>query len=49
MINLFRDPVYNGVLPHPNIIITSSIIALITLAFGWGYFAKQSDTFAYRA
>ena len=49
MISLFRDPVYNGILPSSEILIVSSSIAVITLLIGWMYFSKQADTFAYRA
>jgi ABC-type polysaccharide/polyol phosphate export permease len=49
MVSLFRDPVYNGILPTANIVITSFCISTITLLVGWVYFSKQSDTFAYRA
>jgi ABC-type polysaccharide/polyol phosphate export permease len=49
MVHLFREPIFNGVLPEPDIIIGGIIIAGITLVAGWVYFAKQSDTFAYKA
>ena len=48
MVSLFRDPVYNGVLPSTDILITSFCISIITLLVGWVYFSKQADTFAYR-
>jgi len=49
MISLFREPVYNGQLPAVDILITSVLIAAVTLITGWIYFSKQADTFAYRA
>lgn len=47
MVTLFREPVYNGVLPPIEIIIISITIAMVTLIIGWIYFSKQSDHFAY--
>jgi ABC-type polysaccharide/polyol phosphate export permease len=49
MVNLFRNPVYNGVLPSANIVIISFFISIIALLIGWTYFSKQADTFPYRA
>jgi ABC-type polysaccharide/polyol phosphate export permease len=49
MVRLFRDPVYSGILPSANILITSTIIGVITLTAGWIYFSKQADSFAYKA
>lgn len=49
MIKLFRDPVYNGIIPSTNILLSSTIIAVFTLILGWVYFSKQADSFAYKA
>ena len=47
MLTLFRDPIYNGVLPPGNIFFGSILIAVVSLVGGWVYFSKQSDNFAY--
>ena len=49
MVNLFREPVYNGSLPSTEMIITSTVIAVSILTAGWIYFSKQADSFAYKA
>lgn len=48
MIKLFRDPVYNGIVPSMHILLASIAIAAFTLLAGWVYFSKQADSFAYK-
>jgi ABC-2 type transport system permease protein len=47
LILLFRVPIYDGVMPSPALILTSTVIAVVTLITGWIYFSRQSDKFAY--
>lgn len=47
LIDMFRVPIYEGGIPSPEIIISSALIALVTLFVGWIYFSSQSDYFAY--
>ena len=47
LILLFRVPIYDGVMPSPALILTSTVIAAVTLITGWIYFSRQSDQFAY--
>ena len=49
LVQLFRIPIYEGVLPSWNEIILSSLIALVTLSVGWFYYSKKADEFAYYA
>jgi ABC-type polysaccharide/polyol phosphate export permease len=46
-IQMFRIPVYEGVLPPPDIYIGSVLIATITLVLGWIVFSSRADEFTY--
>lgn len=49
MIQIFRQPLYDGTLPAWNEIGIAALIASVTLAVGWLFFANKADEFAYRA
>ena len=49
LINMFRIPIYDGVLPSLSIILIGAAISLTTLLIGWIYFSSQMDDFAYIA
>lgn len=46
--DLFRAPIYQGLLPEPYILVRAVLIALGTLMAGWWFFTSKSDEFAYR-
>lgn len=48
LIKLFRLPIYEGVLPDFDLIITSGVLSLVTLIIGWLVFTRKADEFAYR-
>jgi ABC-type polysaccharide/polyol phosphate export permease len=47
MIEMFRVPIYEGVLPTADVLIPGILIALAVLLVGWVYFANRADEFAY--
>jgi len=47
MIEMFRVPIYEGVLPSADVLVTGTLIALATLLVGWIYFANRADEFPY--
>ncbi|MFC2028849.1 ABC transporter permease [Chloroflexota bacterium] len=47
-IQLFRLPVYDGVIPSSQLILISFGIALITLLIGWSVFTSKSNELTYR-
>jgi ABC-type polysaccharide/polyol phosphate export permease len=47
LINLFRIPLYEGILPPLEIIFAGAAISLMTLIIGWIYFSHEADKFAY--
>ena len=49
MVNIFRKPLYDGVLPEWNELVVAVIIATVTLIIGWLFFSSKADEFAYRA
>ena len=49
LIDMFRTPIYDGILPSLNIIIIGTAVSLATLLVGWIYFSSQMDDFAYIA
>lgn len=49
MMNIFRKPLYDGVLPDWNELVIAVIIAITTLVIGWFFFSNKADEFAYRA
>jgi len=48
LVEVFRQPVYDGKLPSSDVLIGSSVIALLTLALGWIVFSSRADEFTYR-
>ena len=48
MIRLFRDPIFEGILPRWEIIAYSSFWAVFMFILGYWYFTKRSDEIAYR-
>jgi ABC-2 type transport system permease protein len=49
LINMFRTPIYDGVLPSLSMILMGAAVSLTTLLIGWIYFSSQMDDFAYIA
>lgn len=48
LIQMFRLPIYGGVLPPANIILIGSGMAFLMLLLGWAVFTRNSDTLNYR-
>lgn len=48
LLELFRRPIYLGVLPGPNTIAAATASAVVALAVGWWAFTLKEDEFAYR-
>ncbi len=48
LIQTFRKPIYDGVLPSAGLLAASAVLSAIILATGWVYFCRRVDTFAYR-
>jgi ABC-type polysaccharide/polyol phosphate export permease len=48
LIQTFRRPIYDGVLPSAGLLTASAVLSLLVLATGWVYFCHRVDTFAYR-
>ena len=48
MVEVFRQPVYEGVLPSWQLLAGAAAIAFLTLAVGWTVFASRADEFTYR-
>ena len=49
LIQIFRKPIYDGVLPAWGELVTAGLIALATLIIGWFFFSNKADEFAYQA
>lgn len=49
LIQIFRMPLYGGVLPGWTEILLAGGIAFATLTLGWLFFAKRADEFTYQA
>jgi ABC-2 type transport system permease protein len=47
LVQIFRKPVYDGVLPSPALFGMSLAIALVTFVSGWIYFSNRADRFAF--
>jgi ABC-2 type transport system permease protein len=47
LVQIFRMPFYDGVLPGATTLLIGSTSALLTLLAGWFLFSKKSDEFAY--
>jgi len=48
LIEMFREPIYQGQLPDPFIILVGTVISVVALLFGWWFFTQKVDEFAYR-
>jgi ABC-type polysaccharide/polyol phosphate export permease len=48
MVQLFRKPIYEGVLPTGGLLAAAAAIALCTLVAGWFVFTSRADEFTYR-
>ena len=48
MIEMFRMPIYDGLLPPLNILLIGSGMALVTLILGWAVFTRNADQMNYR-
>ncbi len=49
LVQIFRTPLYEGVLPDWQLIAVGAVIAVFTLILGWMVFCSRADEFAYRA
>jgi len=49
LVEIFRKPIYDGILPSWGELGITACISLITLSIGWFFFANKADEFAYRA
>lgn len=47
MVEIFRQPLYMGVLPSGDVILGAAVIAVVALAVGWFVFSSRADEFAY--
>ncbi len=47
-IEIVRQPIYEGVIPSPQLITTASIIAIVTLILGWTVFTWKANELTYR-
>ena len=47
LVQVFRKPVYDGVLPSPALLGASVVIAVVTFISGWIYFANRAERFAF--
>ena len=48
LIQIFRQPVYEGVLPSWPTLATGAAVAFAALAVGWTVFCLKADEFTYR-
>lgn len=48
LINFFRMPVYDGVVPALSDFLINGLISLVVLLIGWYFFTLKSDEFAYK-
>jgi ABC-2 type transport system permease protein len=49
MVEIFRQPVYDGVLPEIKTFFISAVISIVALIAGWIFFSRKADEFAYYA
>jgi ABC-type polysaccharide/polyol phosphate export permease len=47
LIQVFRKPIYDGVLPSPTLLAGSFALSVAVLITGWVYFSHRSDKMAY--
>jgi ABC-type polysaccharide/polyol phosphate export permease len=48
LLQTFRKPIYDGVIPAWRLTLTSGGLAVLVLVTGWIYFCNRSDKFAYQ-
>jgi len=48
LVTLFRQPLYEGIVPSINRIGAAAAIAVLMFVIGWAIFSEKSDEFAYR-
>lgn len=48
LIKVFRQPVYDGVIPSGSLLAAAALIACFTLLLGWIVFSSRADEFTYR-
>jgi ABC-type polysaccharide/polyol phosphate export permease len=48
LMELFRTPIYTGLIPGPHTILAAVISAVLSLLIGWWVFTRKADEFAYR-
>lgn len=49
IVEVFRQPLYEGIFPSPTILLISAILSLGMLVAGWIFFSRKADEFAYYA
>jgi ABC-type polysaccharide/polyol phosphate export permease len=47
LIQIFRKPIYDGVLPSADLVLLSAGMSLVVLVTGWVYFCHRTDNMAY--
>ena len=47
LVQIFRKPLYDGVLPSADLILVSLAMSLVVLVTGWVYFCHRTDQMAY--
>ena len=48
LLEVFRQPIYLGMLPDLQTLAVASLLSSLTLIFGWWFFTRKADEFAYR-
>jgi ABC-2 type transport system permease protein len=48
LLQIFRKPIYDGVIPSRHLLAASAAVALVVLVAGWVYFCNRADRFAYQ-
>jgi ABC-2 type transport system permease protein len=48
LIRLFRDPIFEGIMPRWEIIVYGSVWAILMFFLGYWFFTRRSDEFVYR-
>lgn len=48
IVEIFRQPIYEGIIPSLSLLITSAAIALFVLVLGWLIFTWKANEFTYR-
>jgi ABC-2 type transport system permease protein len=48
LIEMFRGPIYAGVVPDSKAILAATASAVVSLLVGWAVFTRKADEFAYR-